>query len=240
MNEPVTGVKLFLTIVPDNMRDTLLTLAARWRLDKWSIGDVTNTIKAVVEEHAYPIGVMDVYEGISILLNNEVSARTVRYYANVAAFYSEDFRDRYDPLPFSHFEYAMGFDFWEDILNGSMALLDDNGGKPVSLTQVALKFQDRINGHVPLTSDPPEPPDSYDRMDGDYPDYDRAGETTGDYIGRISARVENTFSKFDEVLAELKTLNLPETYIEDIMTLTERYREDVRAIVQACLKDIAR
>lgn len=95
---------------------------------RWKLGNIANSIKAEVEKNhleyknengiSKPVSFQDVYVACSILTNRKVSARTIAYYAMLEEFYPKEIRDKYEPLPMTHFAFAHQFkDRYQEILD---------------------------------------------------------------------------------------------------------------------------
>jgi hypothetical protein len=136
------GVYLLYDIVPDALFLQLQAIAHDWRREKWSIGDVTNVICQMVAENHDRITNEHVYEFVSIALNRELSARTVRYYAGLSSYFDEATRTKYVDLPYSHFVFARSYgDKALDILALSQTQCDVTGKPPsVEWLQGAIHF----------------------------------------------------------------------------------------------------
>lgn len=70
-----------------------------------------------------------------------VSARSIRYYAAVAENFTEAEQHEFEPLPFSHFEFAGRFPLLKrEILQTSLRRMDVRGGRPPSVEWLEMKF----------------------------------------------------------------------------------------------------
>jgi hypothetical protein len=98
--------------------------------DSWWLGRKTfayiEADNSLPKEHQ--IGTMKVYSGIAQLTG--VSARTVRYYRDVAKFYPDEIQEAFDVLPFSHFATAMQYPEPVKLLEKAIAYMEDRGGRP--------------------------------------------------------------------------------------------------------------
>lgn len=116
-----TGTRVLYASVPDEMKDILSGLASRWRADRWAVGDITNGVASYVDANHVVASREDVYFFVSELLNNELSPRTVRYYARMSDFFAPDIRDEYSELPHTHFALALKYEaHWKEILDASL------------------------------------------------------------------------------------------------------------------------
>ena len=105
----LTGIALLRTIIPDEFADKLMLIAFNWRKDKFAIGDIRNSLKAMVEERLLPIATPDIDDFLSECLSQEVEPRTIRYYAMISYMFPEPTREMYRSLPHTHFAYAHSF-----------------------------------------------------------------------------------------------------------------------------------
>ena len=118
-------------LVTKELEETLLAVGDRWSMDKRSIGEITLTLIAQIKEGGLEASVMDVYSVVSDLLRGEIKPRTVRYYADTVKFYPTETWEKYDVLPFSHFDFAKKFGKeWATVLELSLKRMDSNGGYP--------------------------------------------------------------------------------------------------------------
>jgi len=120
-------------------------LFVRGRYLSLMIFEIADDILAIckfVQENQLEIDFLDVYTEAAKLLGLE-SPRTVQNYVAVARFYSKDTREIYSELRYSHFKFAMGYDFWLDILKEASAYLDQYGKLPTNHYLEAL-FANRI------------------------------------------------------------------------------------------------
>jgi len=127
-----TGISLIYSAVPDELIDVLHAIAFNWKADRWQIGDITNSIKVLCDDRLLPVSREDVYSFMAECLNQEVAARTIRAWADLAHSYVSELRMKYSDLPFSHFEFArsMGDDKKETVLDMSLARARETGKTP--------------------------------------------------------------------------------------------------------------
>jgi hypothetical protein len=102
----LTGIALLRTIIPDEFANQLVLISMNWRKDKFAIGDIRNSLKAMVEERLLPIAVPDIDDFLAECLSHEVEPRTIRYYAMIAYAFPDPVREKYNTLPHSHFAFA--------------------------------------------------------------------------------------------------------------------------------------
>ncbi len=105
----LAGIPLLRTILPDEFADKLALMADYWRRDKFTLGDMRNTLKAMVEERMLPISACDVDDFLADCLHHEVEPRTIRYYAMISYAFPDPVRDAYRSLPHSHFALAQSY-----------------------------------------------------------------------------------------------------------------------------------
>jgi hypothetical protein len=135
-------VKQILRSTPESVQIALQAIALNHRRDYFMIGDLTNLIIDALPPDDQT-DVMDVYIAVAIFLNGEYSARTVRHYSSLAAFYPVEVRDKYDLLPFSHFAFARSLgERWGEVLETSLALAMERD-HPVSVDHLSHLFTTR-------------------------------------------------------------------------------------------------
>lgn len=91
-------------IVPDNVQCELIMLREKKRDIYFRIGDIANEL---ILMHKGTLSNKKVYEAMSPYCDS--TPRTIRYYAETAAFFSQDVRNKHDVLPFSHFDLARNY-----------------------------------------------------------------------------------------------------------------------------------
>jgi hypothetical protein len=102
----LTGIALLRTVIPDEFANQLVLISINWRKDKFAIGDIRNSLKAMVEERLLPIAAPDIDDFLAETLSHEVEPRTIRYYAMIAYAFPDPVREKYSTLPHSHFAFA--------------------------------------------------------------------------------------------------------------------------------------
>jgi hypothetical protein len=102
-------------IVPDDIQNELLYWSDKIKQGYFSIGDIANHLIARSAEKHFPVGTMQIYDAVGRFVGK--SGRTIRYYAETASFFSDEIREEFDMLPFSHFVFArsMGAE-WREVL----------------------------------------------------------------------------------------------------------------------------
>lgn len=108
MNE-LTGIALLRTVLPDEFAAQLGMIASNWKRDKFAIGDIRNSLKAMVDERLLPICAPDIDDFLSECLNHEVEPRTIRYYAMLSYAFPEPVREKYKSLSHAHFALANSY-----------------------------------------------------------------------------------------------------------------------------------
>ena len=111
-------------IVPEEDQNRLLAIDDAFTRGFFEIGDIACRLieySPQLSRDGFSIVTHeDVYESVSKFCRRE--PRTVRYYAETAAFFSPEVRDEFDALPFSHFVVARSFEQkWRDVLEFAAA-----------------------------------------------------------------------------------------------------------------------
>ena len=97
----------------------LMQIRDNIRYNYFAVGDIANKYVVLCNSGSRFVLSQDIYDGVGAYIGK--SGRTVRYYAEQAAFYDNDTRDRYDILPFAFFVFARSMgDNWETILDYCM------------------------------------------------------------------------------------------------------------------------
>lgn len=153
MNE-LTGVALLRTVLPDEFAAQLGVIAYNWKRDKFAIGDIRNSLKAMVEERLLPICAQDIDDFLSECLNHEIEPRTIKYYAMIAYAFPEPTREMYQTL--SHAHFALAHTYGEEKAMGVLQLAKDREqitGKIPSCAWLKAAY----SGYI------------YERQSGDFP-----------------------------------------------------------------------
>lgn len=105
--------------ISDEDQAILIQIRDNLRRNYFLIGDIANKYVYESVKHDYAMNVLDIYDEIGRIVGK--AGRTVRYYAEEAAFYTPSMREAYDILPFSFFVFArtMG-DMWVTVLDYAM------------------------------------------------------------------------------------------------------------------------
>lgn len=105
--------------ISDEDQAILIQIRDNLRRNYFLIGDIANKYVYESVKHDYAMNVLDIYEEIGRIVGK--AGRTVRYYAEEAAFYTPSMREAYDILPFSFFVFARTLgDDWVHILEYAM------------------------------------------------------------------------------------------------------------------------
>lgn len=105
-----------LDLIPEDVQSELMMIRSRLTSDYFRIGDIANRLVIDATKAKSGVTAGRIHKAVGRICGK--SARTVRYYAESAAFYGDDARCGYAPyLPFSFFDFARCFgDQWEDVL----------------------------------------------------------------------------------------------------------------------------
>jgi hypothetical protein len=109
-------------IVPDDVQVELINWRDIFRGGAFRIGDIANEL-IIRQKGERPDGSLArvtsarVYRAVGRFCGK--SGRTVRYYAEVSAFYPENIRTEFEVVPFSHFVLARQMDDWREVLDFS-------------------------------------------------------------------------------------------------------------------------
>ena len=121
---------------PEEYISQLTSISASMRLDRWTIGQITSIMADWVREgegRVLLVDVMDVYDAVAHVMQNEISPRTARLYCSVYRFYPESVKDKYsNVLPFQRFVDAMvyGDEKSIQVLDYCVDYADRNGTSP--------------------------------------------------------------------------------------------------------------
>lgn len=108
-------------IVPQGIQNALMYLRDQFRVGYFYIGDQANYLVKQSAVRGFAVTQQQVFDAVGQFCGK--SGRTVRYYAETAAFYTEETREKYDALPFSHFVMARslaGSFEWDEVLDYAM------------------------------------------------------------------------------------------------------------------------
>ena len=103
-------------LIPDETQNLLIYWRDKIKDGYFQIGDISNQMILRSAMDGYSVKQEQVYSAVGRFCGK--SGRTVRYYAETAAFYSENVRNEYEMLPFSHFVYARTLgEKWKEVLD---------------------------------------------------------------------------------------------------------------------------
>ena len=154
------GVALLFDAIPESEQQEFQAIGDRWEYDYWRIGDKVNEWKEKVRDQYLPVTDEHVYRFMAYLLGDRIRARTVRYYADVARFYSGvrfQTRDDYDVLTFTHFAIASRGESWLILLDACVEYMHFHGGR-----RPTVGWLEKLLGQP---TSQPEPPNEW--RDGD-------------------------------------------------------------------------
>lgn len=108
-------------LVPDDVQCELIDIRTKMTEDCFRIGKIANRLVLEATKAGALITAGRIHKAVGRFAGK--SGRTVRYYAENAAFFSDESQMRYGFLPFSFFDFARNFGLaWEDV----MILASDN------------------------------------------------------------------------------------------------------------------
>jgi len=126
--------------IPDSIQDAITAIGDNMSRDRWLLGDLINRIKLMVRDYKIDVTMPDVYRFVAGLTGEQVSARSVEYYASLSGFYMEEIREAYDVLTHSHFAKARVYeDHWRDCLEFMLSYKDEHN-KPPSVDWVDRNY----------------------------------------------------------------------------------------------------
>lgn len=106
-------------IIPESYQMRLMAWRDEFTRGYFEIGDMANEIVVLNIQTKMQIEQAQIYSAVGRFCGK--SGRTIRDYAEIAAFFPVAVREQYDMLPFSHFRFAKSKGtMWEDVLEYSM------------------------------------------------------------------------------------------------------------------------
>lgn len=203
-------------VITDEDQCRLIQIRDNVRDAYFEIGDIANRyIEDSAREVDLKLPAVRVYEAVSRFCGK--SARTVRYYAEVAAFFPEHVREPYSMLPFSFFVYAKTkSDLWDEVLHLAAA------SPHMTLEGLKFAFND---GLVTGSSYADEPRQSYDMSNFDISD--------NSYRLSRSQMLSNFSDLIDRMATILENIPLPGTLRERLIGNLNELRSLVPEIVDA-------
>lgn len=147
-------------LLPNEAQEELIQLADTQSRIEFRVGDIVGETLAWNMQNDKAISVMELYSAVGAFAGK--SARTIRDYATVSAFYPPKLRESYSVLRFDHFRQAMtlGPD-WEAALQWACEQVDELG-RPASVDAMVAQFQPGVE-QEPVE---PEYPDTVLDEDG--------------------------------------------------------------------------
>lgn len=107
-------------IVPEKYQNELMMWREVFKRGHFAIGDIANELILLAAQQGFMIAQDQIFRAVGRFCDR--SGRTVRYYAETAAFYPEEVRKEFDELPFSHFVFARSTGSnWRKVLEYAMA-----------------------------------------------------------------------------------------------------------------------
>ena len=91
-------------VIPDWYLNKLLYWRDQFKAGSFDVGDIANEIVTFWGERGMPYTQEEIYARIGAVVGR--SGRTIRYYAETAAFFSPQTREDHEELPFCHFVFA--------------------------------------------------------------------------------------------------------------------------------------
>lgn len=158
----------------------LLQIGTALRVSCWEVGRFINRKAEQIQRSGKVVCMMGLYEYVSELLG-EISARSVRLYSDIAAFYPLEIEEAYEVLPFSHFVTArrVASTFKVDprkVLDIALEMMQQRNGRRPSaeyLEQIAINLLSSDPDTAPESMgelnhrwDPPEEPATLEQVQG--------------------------------------------------------------------------
>jgi hypothetical protein len=107
-------------IIQEEDQNTLMMARDGLRYTYFLIGDIANKYLRMTADTGYKVPAARIFDAVAYFSGH--ASRTVRYYAETAAFYPEAVREEYGELPFSYFVTARyAGDKWRDVLDFAAA-----------------------------------------------------------------------------------------------------------------------
>jgi len=149
LNKPDEDSISAFDIVPEEKQSRLIMLRERKRDIYFEIGDIANELHVL---HQGTISKNKIYKSVAKFV--DATERTVRYYAETAAFYPEEVREEFEVVPFTHFDLARNYgDDWRRILlwsqmnpTWSRDFLEEVANEVVRGFYVREKYSSEISG----------------------------------------------------------------------------------------------
>jgi hypothetical protein len=129
---PETAAVSYKDAIPDDIQDELIAIRDRLTESAFKVGDIALQVISARKDLSKDF----IYSAVGSFCGR--SARTVRYYAMVAEFYTPEVRGWYPTLSFDHFRFAMKYAEWNEIL--IYASVDPDTGRPVTIDKLEAQF----------------------------------------------------------------------------------------------------
>lgn len=220
--------------LPERIINELLAIADQLTNISWRIGDLDNQLCQMVlaMELRKLDGSSFAFQDIHLFLGALIgkSARTVRSWAAVAAFYPVPIRQKFEALPFEHFKFAMSVPGLDpgSILYLSLTRMDLNGGFPPSIDWLEIHVQSLVNGA------PPAPPENL-------PDPEWAGEAQNVLLEDSDPvaeqfRIECLNNRRLKICGQLREYVGGMEYAREVLALPEDLNEHFDAVRQSLIQ----
>lgn len=214
-------------IVPQEFQHEILYWRDVWSLGSWRLGDIGNQLIKYAAESGFAVTQQQVFDAIGFYADKR--GRTIRYYAETAAFFSMEVRQEFDVLPFSKFVVARSFGTHaHDVLEFAL----DNP------FESADRLRDRYLSSI---ASPNQETTVYETSALD-PDEEKLSETSHHY--QPTSTLSPQTSTATQVISNLANLSELVTVIERLLTSAEwipreaiaDLRSGLRSIRQAVMK----
>jgi len=132
-------------LIPDKWQNELIAIKERATQDAWAIGDITNILKDYHKEAETGVLAKDIWSAVGAFVGK--SARTVRFYASLAAVFAPDARAKHEVLSHDHFRLASQYTEPEEVLLYAVSRVDDYG-RPATVDDCYQEFfvpEDKIH-----------------------------------------------------------------------------------------------
>lgn len=136
-------------IVPDEYQNILIQIRDSMTRSYFEIGDIANAIILMNSKSGFRVTEQRIFDAVGRFCGK--SGRTVRYYAETAAFYSPEVRSDYETVDFSIFVFARSLGSrWKEVLD----FAQDNAG--ATLDYVRYIFLSDVASSIVRDSDTEE------------------------------------------------------------------------------------
>lgn len=156
-------IKMFADIrhvIPMELENKIDDLRERESHLSWDYGMIANEIYQYIVANNLPYTKLEACGYLARMTDNDRAPNTILRYAQVAEFFANKKSwERYEFLPFSHFELAMRMgDRWREVLDKAVSLMAMNFGRPPSRAKLErIFFPDLVEKQLENVT-PPEPP----------------------------------------------------------------------------------